>query len=717
MTLTYHSYHRDRACLPKTGALEHPHLICDMSDVEALRKRISAGRPRALWNRLLANCEFYADPSSEHWVERKSDDRWQTQLHIRAAAELAFSDLITGERSRGELAARVLCDLLRPGNVERSCFFNPPARQSKRTGYPFGGQYHRDVPRCNMDMHLAMAYDLVASFMDEQQRRVVGQFIYERTQLAWDHRWRVPLGTNNRTPRCNMDHAADAMSLWGDRDDPIVAEYPAYAAPIVEDYLDEGFSADGASMEGMQYGGCLCYVMTFAHMLNRKRIAHGICDPRPMLNNLVLFYYLTRDPGDTAFAIAKCWPMLMMDDQMWLEIARFFDAPLARWWWRRRFDATCESPQMAGFEAHREQRQNLVMTMLFCDDDDPEQSPQQLGLPASHRFFKRGLVVARRDHEEDTPVFRLIAGPQAKYGTTQHWDAFAISLSAYGQRLIVDGGKSSNMSLTANHSSILINGKGQETLCGIRPRANMLPAKLDVDLDAGESCIRSQPAFIQWHERAGDLEYVMATAVHSRYGIVADGYGDCKTAERHALVVHEGATPFYVVTCDIFDYPDDVAWRQPLLEFVLIAAEDTTLTVDDTGATITGPKAALRAELVTTQNVTAVHDSLDNDGSPRLFWKRKGEHGRIMTVLTPFRDGIDVPAIECVVDDEHQNACVVRFGGHEDHITFLAPRENIETDQAHTLKTGMRLKVIRRHPDKDEAVFTIPTLPGPYVVK
>ena len=42
----------------------------------------------------------------------------------------------------------------------------------------------------------------------------------------------------------------------------------------------------------------------------------------------MLFYYLTREPGDVAFAIAKCAPKTMVGSQMWLQIARFFDVPL-----------------------------------------------------------------------------------------------------------------------------------------------------------------------------------------------------------------------------------------------------------------------------------------------------------------------------------------------------------------------------------------------------
>ena len=148
-----------------------------------------------------------------------------------------------------------------------------------------------------------------------------------------------------------MDPATNALALWGDVDDPITGGFPAYAAQVVEDYLDEVYYPDGVPGEGITYGGCLCYVMNFAHMLNRKGIAHGILDPRPAMKRIALYYYLSRDPGDVAFSLGKCEPLEMRAYNMWLQIARFFDVPLARWWWRRRFDAMCESPDMAPLAA------------------------------------------------------------------------------------------------------------------------------------------------------------------------------------------------------------------------------------------------------------------------------------------------------------------------------------------------------------------------------
>ena len=457
-------------------------------------------------------------------------------------------------------------------------------------------------------------------------------------------------------------------------------------------------------------------------MLDRKGIRHGLLDPRPVFKNLVLFYYLSRDPGDVAFSMAKCTPMPLVGFHMWLQIARFFDVPLARWWWRRRFDALCENPEMAGFEALREQRVNLPMTMLFCDDAEPDASPEQLNLPASHRFWKRGLVVARRDHDDRTPVFRLIAGPHSNTGTVQHWDAFSISLSAFGQRLIVDPGKGGTTAnwfngITSSHSSVLVNGKGQEALCSSRGEPALLDAETEVGVAATSLSIRRRPGLIRWHEREGELEYTMASTADCRCGVVADGYGGCKAAERHALVVHDGRTPFYVVLCDMFDYSEEMSWREPALEFVLIAADDTTVRADEQVATIEGPKASLRAELVTRDRATVRQDRLAGAGNPRLIWSRKGACGRILSVLTPIQDGIRPPEVELLADSERQTACVVRFGECEDRIVFWARRDNIETDRPGRLKTGMRVKVVRGAAGKAETVFTIPTLAGSYVIE
>ena len=88
-----------------------------------------------------------------------------------------------------------------------------------------------------------------------------------------------------------------------------------------------------------------------------------------------------------------------------------------------------------------------------------------------------------------------------------------------------------------------------------------------------------------------------------------------------------------------------------------------------------------------------------------------------MTVLTPLEKDIMPPDVELVADNAEQTACVVRFGECEDRITFWARRDNIETDNLARLKTGMRVKVVRNRPGTDAMIFTVPTLPGPYVVE
>ena len=400
---------------------------------------------------------------------------------------------------------------------------------------------------------------------------------------------------------------------------------------------------------------------------------------------------------------------------MWLQIARHFDVPLARWWWRQRFDALCDKPDMALF-APDDWMPEIIYNLLLADDSEKTASPDQLNLPSSFHFKKRGVVVARRDHNEETPVFRLVAGPLSFYGSiTQHWDALSISLSAYGQRLIVDPGyyyaKSKGtpggglVSTTAGHSSLLLDGQGQETLC----------------------MSRVWPAAIVWHEQEKELEYVVASAALRANGAHTDGYGDCTVAERHALVVHEEKTPFYVVTCDIFDYPESTAAREPELQFVLVAADDTTLSADDHGANIVGPGARLRAELVTRQGVTTRLDPLQGlpghvtdgveiaDRNPRIIWGRKGRHGRILTVLTPLRNGMQPPEVKLLADEPERTACSVRFGDFEDQITFWAPRPEIMEEGV--LKTGTRLKAERRRGGNESRIFTVPAPSGSYVVR
>ena len=101
----------------------------------------------------------------------------------------------------------------------------------------------------------------------------------------------------------------------------------------------------------------------------------------------------------------------------------------------------------------------------------------------------------------------------------------------------------------------------------------------------------------------------------------------------------------------------------------------------------------------------------------RAVWSRKGPAGRMLTVLTPFKDGIATPKIQLLEDTEQRTACSVVFDDHEDRITFLAPRPAIETDDSPRLKSGLRLRMTRVQRQQQYAQFLIPPNPGPYVLE
>jgi hypothetical protein len=455
-------------------------------------------------------------------------------------------------------------------------------------------------------------------------------------------------------------------------------------------------------------------VLSLGLQLDRKGIRHGLLDQRPVFRNMALFWYLTREPGGLPWAYSK-----MMDptaaplpaNPLFLAIANRFDAPFSLWFWKERFDALSSGPEMApaSYESGggEDWRPNLVFSLLWYDPEARAFGPEESGLPASHQFKRLGLVVARKDHEEDTPVFRLLAGPRYD----RRWDAMSISLSAYGQRLIVDPGffyskrkgdsGSDLLFHTEAHSAPLLNGKGPEELSRT-----------------------SWPALIQWHEqdREQGLEYILASAAFRGQGLLTDGSGDLEAAERHALVVHEGDTPFYVVICDLFDYPGELAATNPSLDFVLVASEDSSMEADGNGATITGSKASLRAELVTKAGATTRIAPLrevkmnyfegtvkDEKGAenPRVIWSRRRSYGRTLTVLTPLRPGMEAPRVELLEDSPERTSCRVRFGAHEDRITFFAPRPEVQA--AGALKTGRRMLIERNRPGREARRFSVPS--------
>ena len=699
-----HNFQATNVKPPPAGTLSRPHLMCDQADLARVRAKIGGGRPHALWRRLTSNCECYRDPASDHFADptgQKGDlgvTRVGMYHTLRKAAELAFVALVSGEDGPGRYAGRILHGLARPGHREKTwmaCSSDAPWGTN-----PVVHQAHE------WGRHWAIAYDLAHSFMDGQQRSVVRDLLLARLRFAWSRRGEAPVGNNNRPLVFALNPAMLALALWGDLDDPLLAAYPLWATPVVEDYIDDMFYPDGSSVEGMGYGLALGQVLEYAHALSRKDVRHGLLDPRPLFKNIMLFWYLTRDPEDRPFPLAKLADGSdhpMQSDAMWLQIADMFGQPLARWFWRRRFDASCQSPDQAGAGLD-DWDADGVLNLLLCNDGDEDASPRQLGVPSSYHFKKRGIVVVRRDHDEQTPVLRISAGRTAPQGSVhQHWDALAISLSAFGQRLIVDPGfakldgdpyELSNLYTTTEaHSSILIDGQGQEAL----------------------SKFKIWPGLIVWHEQAAGMEYVLAAGAIRKH-LWVDGYANCQSAERHVLVVHEGATPFYVVVCDMFDYPDELAAAEPTLQHLVVVEPDCEIAVDERGASIAGPKAGLRAELVTHERVTATVDRLRAGNHPRLIWSRRGGHGRFLTVLTPLKAGMSPPTVQLLADDAERTACRVNFGGHDDYLTFRAPRPDMECEGEITRKTGMRMKAVRRFSGR-QTVFTVPTLPGEHVLE
>ena len=706
---THLNFHIPKINPVATGTYSHPHLLFDIKDIEAVRSRIESGRPKALWNRLEKNCRLYLDPESDYFVdyENRKGDFGTTRLGyyttLRSAADLAFAGLVRDSEEYSRRAAHILFTLCSPG-VREDTFI------AKSVGRDWGMDDIWFAHRGEYGFLQGLTYDMTAPFMEDKEKEVVQALFLDRLEFAWSMRWERPLGTDNRPMTVNLNPAYLSISLWGDSNHPVLYDYPAFAEPNAEDYLDNMFYSDGVPVEGFHYGTCIKYPIHLGIMLSRKGIENGILDHRPLFKNIVHYYYLAREPGNRGFAAAKVMDRESpcQDHSFWLNIASLYDVPLARWWWRRCFDFLSPNRNMARFQPNA-WYPGEVLNLLVCDDNDEEMSPQEANLPSSYHFKRRGLVVARRDHEEDTPVFRLMAGRRAPGTVVQHWDAMSISLSGFGQRFIVDPGFyyanpggapiPGAMSDSQNHSSILIDGKGQESL----------------------SEKKIWPAFIQWHEQKDNVEYTLASALApSPNGYDAgwcDGYGAMKTAERHALVVHEGETPFYTVICDMFDYPEtDTNQKKDLpreLQFVLITGEDTSIEADDHGANIIGPKASMRVELVTTLGVRVEQDRL-GDNNPRIIWSRKGKEGRFLFVLTPLKDGQKPPVVSMKYDDRSQTGCEIQFAGCTDQFTCMAPRPLRITDGTYRIQSGMRMKWLRSIQGQTR-LFTIPTMPDPYV--
>ncbi len=728
-----HNFEAEHITPPAVGAITHPHLLCDASQLKAVRTRIKAGRPMVIWQWLLDRCRSYMDPESDQHVDYKERRRefWGTRRGqgetLSKVCDLALAGLVAEDETLGRYAVGILMAIAREGAGKEGRGMNH--------GYVFPGWTL--VPSwCWFYAQHGMAYDWAAPFMQDDEIADLRAFLFDRLQYAWDMRGDTPNGMRNIALGVNIAPATLALSFWGDIEHPLLAEYPRYAIPNAEDYLDETWYADGGSSEGPSYGMMLGYCLRFAHMLERKGIRHHLLDPRPSMQNVPTYYALLLEADGMFFTMNDAFDEYLAPSPLWLYHARQFDQPLSRWLWRKGFDLHRDRPDAMQSSAFRIARyaeawaEGACENLLECDDDEPAEAPQALGLGPSHHFKKLGIVVCRRDFDPETPLFRLVGGRRSAAGH-QHWDALSYTLSAFGQRLAVDAGycykgwedlKKPGHLDTAVHCSLLLNGKGQETLC---------PGNV--------------PGLINWHEQQEGVEFVMACAFHfyGGGGQPANGYdlyphdfdphSDPRigtlspkeiwrrlcagiAADRMVAVVHAGPTPFYVVICDMFDYAPAMAETEPELGYVLLAPEEARLQEIDGGALIEAPKASLRIDLVSREGVTSRRD--DFAGFPRLLWGRRGRHGRFLTVLTPFKDGLATPRIELLQDDPGVTSCRVRFADHEDEFTFQPHERYIELPGKDAQSTGYRRRfaLTRTANGRTIAQMSVPSRPGPYIV-
>jgi len=317
---------------------------------------------------------------------------------------------------------------------------------------------------------MAIAYDLVYHYLTPYQRDIIRRALDRECRYLWvkslnaEHYgdgeyWWASEKSNNWAAVVHGGLGVAGLALLNES--KYAQDYVDQAVKISKRFMDTNFDADGAYQESfMYYEYALEYLMIFVEAL--KNVS-GIDLYR--YNNEVIQKSTTWHLYGVEPSKASMTPFDndtengFVTSPYLLAVASAYDDPLIMWHWNNiaglhRNRAVLSSLNMGGTT-------HLVPLVLLWYDDTVAQTPPGGKLPLGAVWPDFGRAVSLTGFEAGDGIhFALQSGVGGFHGN--HQDQGSFFLSAYGERLVGEGGVY-NFEDSKYHNIIMIDGTGQGT--------------------------------------------------------------------------------------------------------------------------------------------------------------------------------------------------------------------------------------------------------------
>jgi len=499
---------------------KRPRLLCSPDELRQVRGRLQGEVEAAAWQRLLQKCDAYLDPRSGQYVDwpvrRKSP--WRTRSGAtwltKCFEELAWAGALSGDRKYLDGARDIVLTIIRERVIDQIGGTN--------YGRPYGGWLSQPLDAGHSSRSLAVFYDLLYDHLTAAERAEVRDYIVNR-YLTYFHDYMAKAPTNPQYPGIlghnfaligNSAAALLTLAVWGETGDSVRERaWLDLFVNGIRQYLEIGLGADGDALEGAGYTSACLYYLTFPAEALRRAGGEDLFE-HPRLKRVADYYLYEMLPGrnyfnntnDAFYEAHTCFFPLY---------ARIYGRPEISWLWRE-VAGRLKGPVELYGDGRNAAQPVLNYVLLWYPLAPPPRSPDELGLPRSRLFARRGLVAMRSNWKEDGCLLSFTCGGNPDFGHGQY-DSTHFSLYCGKSALAGDTGYGGGSA--EDHNTVLFDGKGQQKKCTEGRIVAYAPGR-DATYCAG---------------RAGDL---YANAALKRF-------------DRHLWFLHDERRPYAVVYDDI----------------------------------------------------------------------------------------------------------------------------------------------------------------------
>jgi hypothetical protein len=451
----------DRTLYAKSSA--HPRLLCTAAELETVRGRLGQGVEALAYKEMLRKCDGYLDPHSRlyvDWPERKNHywrDRGGATWLTKCFEELAWAGVLSGEEKYIAGAKNIVLTMIRERVIDGIGGMN--------YGQPYGGWLSQPLDAGHSSRSLAVFYDLLHDHLSAGERAEVRDYI-TGTYLAHFYDYMKKLPEDPRYPGVlghnfaligNSSAALLTLAVWGETGNPArEQEWLDLFLDGIAKYLDIGIGVDGGALEGAGYTSACLYYLNFPFEALRRAGGENLFE-HPRLRKVCDYYLYEVLPGgnyfnntnDAFFHAHTCFFPLYAD---------IYRRPEMMWLWDH-VTGRLTDPQDLFSDGRNAAQPLLNYTILWHALGPAAKTPEQVGLPLSRLFSRRGLVAMRSGWGEEDCLLSFTAGGNPEFGHGQY-DANHFALYRGKSALAGDSGYGGGQ--TEHHNGVLFDGKGQQ---------------------------------------------------------------------------------------------------------------------------------------------------------------------------------------------------------------------------------------------------------------